>query len=328
MTPTNDRPASGAAPAVSVVIPAYNAAWCVAHAIDSVLAQAFLDFELIVVDDGSTDDTPAVLARYGSAVRVVRQPNRGLAGARNRGIREAAGRYVAFLDADDRWLPGKLERQVALLDARPELAFCSTAARVEGPGGEDLGLWRCRGAGFAGARPGAGGEAAASAAVLGAQAALESIFAVNAFVAGSGSAVLARRRALDQAGGFDESLASLEDIDMWMRLAAHGGYACIDEPLAVILKRADSMSGNLEVMRHAAITVMRKNRHLLPPARRGAFWRHAYAGMLSDYAKWAWRARRRGRALRDLVTALCIAPWSRGRLMAGLLLAMLLNRPV
>ncbi len=294
-------------PLVSVVIPAYNAAWCIARAVESVFAQGFCDFELIVVDDGSTDGTGAVLSRYGDALRVLPKANGGLSSARNAGIRAARGRYVAFLDADDWWLADKLERQVALMRSRPELAFCSTAARIEGPGGEALGEWRCRGD---------------------TDAALEAIFAVNAFVAGSGSAVLARRDAFDRAGGFDESLRSLEDIDMWMRLAAVGSYACIAAPLAVILKRPDSMSGNLDVMRNAAITVMRKNRHLLPPGKRGAFWRHAYAGMLSDYAKWAWRTQRRGRALCDALTGLCIAPLSRGRLMASLLVAMLRNRPI
>lgn len=295
------------APTVSVVIPAYNAAWCVARAIDSVLAQGFRDFELIVVDDGSTDGTAAVLSRYGDALRVLSKMNGGLSSARNAGIRAARGRYVAFLDADDWWLADKLERQVALMEARPELAFCSAAARIEDPAGKSLGEWRCGGG------PGT---------------ALEAIFTVNAFVAGSGSAVLARRDALDQTGGFDEKLRSLEDIDMWMRLAAVGDYACIADPLAIILKRPDSMSGNLDVMRNAAITVMRKNRHLLPPGKRGAFWRHAYAGMLSDYAKWAWRAQRRGRAFGDALTGLCIAPLSRGRLMASLLVAMLCNRPI
>lgn len=294
-------------PIVSVVIPAFNADWCVARAIDSVLAQVFDGCELIVVNDGSTDATADVLRRYGDQLRVVDKPNGGLSSARNAGIRAARGRYVAFLDADDAWLPGKLERQVALMASRPELSFCSTAARIEGPAGEALGEWRC----------GCGGRPA-----------LEAIFEENAHVAGSGSAVLARREALDRAGGFDESLRSLEDIDMWMRLAAIGDYACVDEPLAIILKRPDSMSRNLGVMRSAAIEVMRKNRPLLPPSMRGGFWRHAYAGMLSDYAKWAWRAGLHTQALRDVVAGFLLAPRSRGRLMIGLLLSMTLRRTV
>lgn len=292
---------------VSVVIPAYNAAWCVARAVDSVLAQCFRNFELIVVNDGSSDKTVDVLSAYGDRLRVVHKLNGGLSSARNAGIREAQGRYVAFLDADDRWLPGKLEKQVALMAARPELAFCSTAALLEDPDSKPMGEWRC-------------GNSTISA--------LEAIFSANAYVAGSGSAVLARKDALDEAGGFDEHLRSLEDIDMWMRLSALGDYACIDEPLTIILKRPDSMSGNLDVMRDAAITVMRKNRFLLPDHKRGDYWRHAYAGMLSDYAKWAWRAGHRAQAVRDVLTGIVIAPLSQGRLMFGLLLSMILNRKV
>lgn len=296
MTQTTD------APTVSVVIPAYNAGWCVRHAIDSVLAQTCTDFELIVVDDGSTDDTAQVLASYGDRARIVPKANGGLSSARNAGVEAARGSYIAFLDADDRWMPDKLMRQLTLMDANPNLAFCSTAARIEDPDGRSLGEWRCG---------------------CNTQPPLEAIFAANAFVAGSGSAVLARRDALVRAGPFDEALRSLEDIDMWMRLAAIGDYACVAEPLTVILKHPDSMSRNLDVMRDAAIKVMRRNRKLLPHAKRGAFWRQAYAGMLSDYAKWAWRAQRRSMALRDVITGLCMAPLSRGRLMAGLLVAML-----
>jgi len=290
------------APLVSVVIPAYNAAWCVRRAVDSVLAQTFRDFELIVVDDGSTDETGEALAGYGEAIRLVRQANGGLSSARNAGIAAAIGRYVAFLDADDWWLPAKLARQVALMEARPELVFCSTTTIAQTPDGQVLREWRC-----------AADEGQA----------LERIFQVNAFVAGSGSAVLARREAFTRVGGYDETLRSLEDIDMWMRLAAIGGYACIDEPLTVILKRADSMSGNLDVMRDSAIAVMTKNRHLLPAGKRGGFWRAAYAGMLADYAKWEYRRGRAGQAALHLLQGLALAPLSRGRMLSGLLFAVL-----
>jgi glycosyltransferase involved in cell wall biosynthesis len=292
-------------PRVSVVIPAYNAAWCVARAIDSVLAQTCGDYELVVVDDGSTDETASVVARYGDRVRFVRQANGGLSSARNAGIKAARGEYVAFLDADDWWMPQKLERQLALLRERPDAVFCSTAARLVNPQSEPIGEWRCtRDAGST----------------------LEAIFATNAHVPGSGSAVVARRQALVDAGGFDERLASLEDIDMWMRLASRGPFHCIDEPLAVILKRPGSMSRHLDVMRNAAIDVMNKNRHLLPPRKRGAFWRHAYAGMLTDYAKWEHREGRTREAVRHLAEVLLLAPFGRGRLALGLLAAIVLGR--
>lgn len=296
---------TGVGPLVSVVIPAFNAAWCVARAVDSVLNQSFRDFELIVVNDGSTDRTAEVLAGYGEMLRVFDQPNGGLSSARNAGIAAATGRYVAFLDADDWWLPDKLARQVEWMEARPELVFCSTSTRVLTPEGDAFPDWRC------------GHERGSP---------LERIFSANAHVAGSGSAVLVRREALTRAGGFDETLRSLEDIDMWMRLATLGDYACIDEPLTVIEKRGDSMSGNLEVMRASAIAVMKKNRHLLPAKLRGGFWRAAYAGMLGDYAKWTYRRGHRLQAMLQLAQGLLLAPLSRGRQLAGLLLAVTLGQ--
>lgn len=302
MTPTTE------APAVSVVIPAYNADWCVAKAIDSVLGQQDgADFEVLVVDDGSTDGTAAVLARYGDAIRVLRQRNLGLSAARNAGLRAARGEFVAFLDADDWWLPGKLGRQLVLMRSRTEVGFCSTAARVEDPDGCLLNLW-----------PAARWQGSF----------LVHLFGSAADVAGSGSAVMARRALFDRVGGFDESLRSLEDIDMWMRLAAAADYACIDEPLVVILKRPGSMSRNLDVMRNAAVQVMRKNRALLPAALQGAYWRACMAGIHGDYAKWRYRAGQRGGALREVGHMLRLAPLARGRLALGLLKDIALGRPM
>jgi glycosyltransferase involved in cell wall biosynthesis len=288
-------------PRISVTIPAYNAAWCIRRAVDSVLAQTYRDFELIVINDGSTDATLDSLAGYGDQVRAISKPNGGLSSARNAGISAARGEFVAFLDADDWWLPEKLARQVALLDAQPNIGFCSTTTCVRGENGEDMGSWECP-------------RIESSA--------LETIFRANAAVAGSGSAVMVRKSILDKVGGFDEQLRSLEDIDMWMRLAAVSGYACIPETLACILKRSASMSGNLEVMRRSALAVMKKNRQFLAPGQQGAFWRQAYAEVLTDYAKWRYRSGHRVRAMTDLLYALALAPRGCGRLSLGLLLAM------
>lgn len=295
------------APAVSVVIPAYNAAWCVARAIDSVLAQSFRDFELIVVDDGSTDDTAAVLAGYASKLRVVGQPNGGMSSARNAGIRAASGRYLAFLDADDRWLPEKLARQIVLLEARPDLAFCAATARLEDSEGRPVGEWRGRG---------------------GSPATLSEVFAQHAAVAGGASAVVARRQLVADLGGFDETLAGAEDTDLWIRLAACGDFACIDEPLVVVLRRAGSVSRNRDAMRCGALAMTVKNRPLLPPEKRGAFWRKQYAGVLCDYAKWAYREGQNGAAMRDLLAALYTSPFGRGRLAISLLLAIFTGQRV
>jgi glycosyltransferase involved in cell wall biosynthesis len=107
------KPFAGA-PLVSVVIPTYNCARFLPQAIDSVLGQSYSRRELIVVDDGSTDDTDAVLRRYAGRIRIVQRPNGGVSSARNRGIRESRGEFVAFLDSDDIWHSDKLQRQLAL----------------------------------------------------------------------------------------------------------------------------------------------------------------------------------------------------------------------
>lgn len=113
--------AMGALPLVSVVIPAYNAEAFLAAALESALSQEGANLDVIVVDDGSTDGTAAVLGRFGEQVRVFRQDNAGSGAARNRGAARARGDYLAFLDADDLWAPGKLSRQLAALAREPTL---------------------------------------------------------------------------------------------------------------------------------------------------------------------------------------------------------------
>lgn len=289
-------------PTVSVVVPAYNAAAFVRRAVDSVLAQTWADCELLVVDDGSTDGTLDVLAAYRDRLRVLTQANAGPAAARNHGLRAARGRYVAFLDADDWWLPAKLERQVELLESRPEIGFCSTATRVVTEAGDPAGDWPC--AGIDGSL-------------------LETLFVRSAAVSGSTSGVLARRELLMDVGGFDEALRGFEDPDLWIRLAARTGYACIPEPLTVVVRTPGSVSSHLPRMRAATLASFRKNRALLAPARRGAYWRGACAGALTDYAKMAWRAGDRRHGLAWAGEALLRAPIGRGRLALGLLWAML-----
>lgn len=297
MTP-GERPM----PRVSVIVPAYNAAACVSRAVDGVLAQTWQDLELLVVDDGSTDDTRAVLSVYGDRLRVLPQANGGPAAARNHGLRDALGEYVAFLDADDWWEAGKLAEQVDFLDAHPEIGFCSTATRVVDTAGRTVGDWPCQ--------PNAGPLP-------------DILFMHGTVVSGSTSGVLARRALVLEVGGFDPALRGFEDPDLWIRLAARTGYACIPQPLTVVVRTPGSVSGHLPNMRKATLASHRKNRALLPPAKRGSYWRAACAGALTDYAKTAWRAGDRRQAFAWTLEALLRAPRERGRLALGLLVAML-----
>lgn len=128
------------APRISVIVPAYNLARYLPAALASAFAQDLPshEVEIIVVDDGSTDETPQVLAAYGERIRVVRQPNRGLVGAVDRGIAEARGEHIALLDADDEWPPDRLSRHLAVLDAEPAVGLIYSDMEVIGPSGETL----------------------------------------------------------------------------------------------------------------------------------------------------------------------------------------------
>lgn len=289
-------------PRVSVIVPAYNAAAHVGRAVDSVLAQTWPDLELLVVDDGSSDATLDVLAGYGTRLRVLRQANAGPAAARNHGLREAQGDYVAFLDADDYWEADKVAAQVALLEAHADVGFCSTATRVVDGAGDTVAHWPCLAVGTP--LP-------------------DALFMNGAAISGSTSGVMARRSLLQRSGGFDATLRGFEDPDLWTRLAASAGYACIPQALTVVVRTPGSVSSHLPRMRAATLASFRKNRSLLPAARRGAYWRAACAGALTDYAKSAWRAGDRRHALRWTLEALLRAPLGRGRLALALLLAML-----
>jgi len=198
-------------PLISVVIPTYNRGWILKEAVDSVLAQKYPAYEVIVVDDGSTDDTAAILAGYGNRITMLRQENRGVSAARNRGVRKAGGNLLAFLDSDDLWLPGKLEAQADFFHAHPEMLICQTEEtwvrngrrvnpknRHKKPSGDIF------------------------------EPSLELCLV-------SPSAVMLRRELFEEMNGFDERLPACEDYDLWLRIGCRYPVHLIDTPL--IIKR-------------------------------------------------------------------------------------------
>lgn len=223
------------APAVSVIVPAYNAGEFLREAIDSVLAQTYRDFEVIVVDDGSTDHTRDVLRIYGSAVRSIRQKNGGAAAARNCGILNSSGRYIAFLDADDVWLPAKLERQVSCLERHPQLvaAYSDSRDLEDGILNPESRLARF------GIR--------ASGRIF------EDLLRHNFLHT---SSVVVRRTALAEAGLFDASLRGSEDIDLWMRLSRVGDFGCVDEVLAYYRRHSSNTYRTIDFS-HAMVRARR-----------------------------------------------------------------------
>ncbi|MFC7096418.1 glycosyltransferase family 2 protein [Halobaculum marinum] len=211
-------------PEVSVVVPAYQRGDMVGRAIDSALAQTLDDIEVIVVDDGSDDDTEAVVTGYDDdRVRyVAHETNRGVSAARNTGLAAATGEYVAFLDSDDEWLPRKLERQLSVLADRGEGwvgAYCGVATCGLSPLGRLASVVSERF--FRSAAPREGGRELA-----------EALLSMQVFM-GPGSTLLVERDVLNATGGFDEGLSLYEDWDLVLRVLAVGKLAYVDEPLAV-----------------------------------------------------------------------------------------------
>ena len=196
--------------AVSVIIPAYNHARFLGACVESALGQTLAPAEVIVVDDGSTDDTAAVLERFSGHVHVVRQPNRGVSAARNAGAAAAQGDALAFLDADDEWLPRKLEAQVARLQAGPLVGLVHCGVVEIDAEGRVLGE-RLDG--------------------LEGRVAEEMMLFRRGVILGGGSAAVVPRGAFSETGGFDESLSTSADWDLYHRIARRRAVAFVPQAL-------------------------------------------------------------------------------------------------
>ncbi|MGD8520270.1 MAG: glycosyltransferase [Desulfobacterales bacterium] len=198
-------------PLVSVIIPTHNRGWAIAEAIDSVLEQDFRDYELIVVDDGSTDNTSDILQSYGNTVTVIYQSNKGVSAARNRGIEASTGELIAFLDSDDLWLPRKLSRQVAFFKVHPDAMINQTEEQ-----------WIRNGV-----RVNPKNRHHKFSGMI-FERSLELCLV-------SPSAVMVRRHLFESVGLFDVDLPACEDYDLWLRVSCRYPVYLIDIPL--IIKR-------------------------------------------------------------------------------------------
>jgi glycosyltransferase involved in cell wall biosynthesis len=227
-------------PAFSVVIPAYNAPVTIASTIRSVLVQTRADLELIVVDDGSTDETPATVERFerqDSRVRLVRQANQGVAGARNTGIAQAQAPLVSFVDNDDLWLPMYLERMEEALAAQPEAGFAYTDGWTLDDSNK-----RIRKASTASPYlPPTPPPRERDAFLL-------ELVRVNWIL----SSATVRKSVLDEVGGFDSSVKGVDDYDLWLRIVL-AGYpgARTKGNLVIQRERSDSQSKDELMMRRA-----------------------------------------------------------------------------
>ncbi len=273
-------------PAVSVVVATHEQGAWLDEAIAGVRAQTFADWDLVVVDDGSTDGTRAIAERHqreDPRVRYLWQARSERSAARNRGIAESAGPLVAFLDADDRWLPEKLARQVAALARDPGAGLCYTPARFIGPAGERLAIRKPL------------------------RAITGDVFARlvrgNVLILAS---VIVRRSCLDAVGGFDPALAALgcEDWDLWLRIARRWQVTVVDEELTLYRRHAANtgwervLDGALMVIDHCYDDpeTMRRAGVSRRSVRALHFWTNAAALLTTDRAA---AARLAARALRE-----------------------------
>jgi len=201
-------------PRVSVIIPVYNGAATIAQALDSAIAQSFTDREITVVNDGSNDETARILEKYGGRIATITQPNRGLSAARNAGIRASSGTYVAFLDADDIWMPRMLEKTVATLDSHPESALVFTDLAIVDSSGCPL-------------QTTLAGAIAQGSPTL--EQMLKQLYPIMP------SAVLMRREILEQIGGFSEEFRSYgyEDVYCWLCARELGNFEYLAEKLVL-----------------------------------------------------------------------------------------------
>jgi len=184
-------------PEVSVIIPTFNRSKKVVRAVTSVLNQSFRDFEIIVVDDSSTDDTNQALARYASSIAYLRRPvNRGVSAARNMGIENSVAPWIAFLDSDDYWLNDKLQTQMDFVDRNPETVACQT---------EEIWIRKGRRVNPKRKHKKPSGD----------------IFKQSLKLClVSPSSVILRRPLFEEVGLFDESLPAAEDYDLWLRISS------------------------------------------------------------------------------------------------------------
>jgi glycosyltransferase involved in cell wall biosynthesis len=218
-------------PRLSIVIPAYNVAEYILPAVSSALDQSFADLEVIVVDDGSTDNTPTLLAQLAGArqdqrLRIVRQANGGLSAARNTGIREARGEYIGFLDGDDLWRPDKAERHVAAMDDDPSIGISYSASEfIEEDGQPTQRLLRPDTL-----KP-----------------SLHEMIVRNHV--GNGSTPVVRRDCFEIAGLFREDLRSCEDYEMWCRILWLTDAVAVGIPVPLTLYRLRKTSLSFDVDR-------------------------------------------------------------------------------
>ncbi|MGB7207241.1 MAG: glycosyltransferase [Pyrinomonadaceae bacterium] len=258
---------------VSVIIPNYNYEHYLSEAVDSVLAQTYPNIEIIIVDDGSKDNSRETIESYGDKVTAIFQKNQGVSAARNNGVATSSGKFVAFLDADDVWLPEKLERQIARFDADEKIAFVHCSMTLVSSEGELLGE----------ESDGQEGSVAD-----------EFLRFERGVVIGAASTGVVLRKVFDEIGGFDKRQSTAADWDFAYRIAAKYEIGFVPESLVRYRMHGSNMHGNIKAMEHDMLLGYEKafangatadryecygNLHLILA---GSYF---YAGQYADFAR-------------------------------------------
>lgn len=252
---------------ISVIIPTYNAEQFIGQAIQSVLDQSYPPQEIIVIDDGSTDNTKKALLPFMERIIYLAQNNLGPSAARNSGIRAAKGNLICFQDADDFWTPDKLEVQLAFMEANPEIAMVFSDHEEFNEAGIVLSSYL-------------GEKWKAFEVIPTVSGLIENAFGklvVENFI--STPTVMLRKSCLDTAGLFDEEIWSVEDRDLWMRISASFSIACIPRIFCKRRYHQTNISKQKELTLIGRIRVLEKNWALFPELVPGLIWRRE----LADY---------------------------------------------
>lgn len=237
---------------VSVLIPSYNHERYLPLALQSVFEQTYTDYEVVVVDDGSTDRSVEILQSYKGQIRLYTQANRGTYATLNRLIAESRGQYLAILNSDDLWLPTKLEKQVAVLEAHPQVGLVHTYGEFIDHEGRPLGK---NPLGYPWPRTKTGNI-------------IEDLVRYNRIVP---SSAMIRRECFERLGGFREDLYGLGDWEMWLRIALHYDVGFVDEPLTLYRVHAYNACHHHDRMRMDEVKVRSETIHAHEPI----YWQRA-----------------------------------------------------
>jgi len=270
---------------VSVIIPAYNAQQFIAEALDSVFSQTYKNFEVIVINDGSTDGTQKLLERYknkfGEQLIIINQSNQGQVIAKNNGLKVAKGEFIAFLDSDDKWAPEKLQLQLDLMSKSSNIGLCYTEAILINEKGAKIGYRQVndlyKGKCF------------------------ERLIMRNNITA---SSVMIRKECIDKVGFYDEKLKTCENWDLWLRISRFYELSFIKKPLAYYRIHKGHMSNQINRMRKGRIYVIKKHAKYLP----SHVYKEALFNAHLDYAKnYIWNLYLK-EARQDLIEAIKLKP--------------------